>query len=75
MMKEQRLRLRCDFCASSGKPGHLWLGGKDYIECPQCLGAGGQIGVLELVEQFIQPGKVFIPAQRIFSVQGRPNEA
>lgn len=29
----------CDFC-SKAKPGWLWLGGADYVECPDCEATG-----------------------------------
>ena len=48
--------LPCDMCGARGK---LWLGGRDYLECPQCEGAK-KIPVIE--EQF-KPveKKIFIP--------------
>ena len=29
----------CDVC-SKQKPGWCWLGGADYVECPNCEGKG-----------------------------------
>lgn len=36
----RRIVVPCQRCAPSLKPGHLWLGGRDYVECPDCEGAG-----------------------------------
>lgn len=54
--KEQRVTLVCDMCAGSSKPGYLWLGGSDYVECPQCF----TTRTIPLVEQRIIPGKTFV---------------
>lgn len=53
----QRIVTRCDLCAPSTRPGLLWLGGGDWVECPQCVG-----GKLEIIQQDVQPvGRIFIP--------------
>ena len=59
--RETQLHLTCDFCRRSEKPGYLWLGGKDYVECPQCDGDQR----MTILEQVVLPG-------RIFAVGGRP---
>lgn len=49
------MKIKCDVC-SPRKPGFLWMGGNDWVECPQCVG-----GLVELVEQHIKPrGRGFI---------------
>lgn len=53
--KETRVTLRCDMCAGSLRPGLLWLGGKDYVECPQC--GGDQ--KMPVVERLTTPGLLF----------------
>jgi NAD-dependent SIR2 family protein deacetylase len=58
--KGQRIESRCPTCRDAVKPGLLWLGGKDYVECPDCGGpSGGHPGVFILYEQTIMPGKSF----------------
>lgn len=59
-MRETRVYILCDLCLSSGKQGYLWLGGKDYVECPQCFGTGRKRGRLEIVEQVITPSRIFV---------------
>lgn len=54
--KEQRVTLVCDMCQGSSKPGYLWLGGSDYVECPQCF----TTRTIPFVEQLIIPGKTFV---------------
>lgn len=54
--KEHRLTLACDLCGRSSKPGYLWLGGSDYVECPQC---GGD-KKMDIVERLIVPGLTFV---------------
>jgi len=36
----ERKAAPCPTCRSSSKKGHLWLGGKDYVECPDCNATG-----------------------------------
>lgn len=40
----------CDVCARSTKPGRLWLGGADWLECPQCEGLAKVERVTEVVQ-------------------------
>jgi hypothetical protein len=54
--KERRLLLSCDLCRGSSKPGFLWLGGSDYVECPQCFASR----TVEVVERLVVPGKTFV---------------
>lgn len=54
--KEQRLTLACDLCRGSSKPGYLWLGGADYVECPQCETSRK----VEIVEQLYTPSRLFV---------------
>jgi hypothetical protein len=49
---EQKLRMVCSTCKRRGR---LWLGGKDYVECPHCDGTG----VIELVEARVEPPKIY----------------
>ena len=59
--KGQRIELRCPTCRDAVKPGLLWLGGKDYVECPDCGGpSGGHPGVFRMWEKTITPPKVFV---------------
>ena len=34
----QRTRVRCPLCLAALRPGLLWLGGRDYLTCPDCDG-------------------------------------
>ena len=57
----QHLEIHCPDCRHSRKKGLLWLGGKDYVECPSCGGpSGGHPGVLYMWERAITPPKHFI---------------
>jgi len=47
--------MRCDLCAGGTKPGYLWLGGSDYVECPQCAGDRQ----MDIVEQIVTPSRIF----------------
>lgn len=54
----KRLFVRCDLC-SPRRPGLIWLGGTDWVECPQCAQTPGKI---EIVEEEVKPrGKLFLP--------------
>jgi hypothetical protein len=54
-VKAQRVTIRCDLC-SPRRPGLIWLGGADWVECPQCVD-----GKVEAVETKVEPrGRVFI---------------
>ncbi len=46
-MAAERFTLRCDLCKGRRR---LWLRGPDYLECPQCAGAG----VIEVVQSRAQ---------------------
>jgi hypothetical protein len=36
-----KIATRCPTCRHTEKgPGLLWLGGSDYVECPDCAGTG-----------------------------------
>lgn len=52
-----KLRLRCPTCRHSTRPGLLWLGGKDWVECPDCEGTTWFV----MYEERIQP-----PPSRVF---------
>jgi DNA-directed RNA polymerase subunit RPC12/RpoP len=52
-MPGQRIATRCPTCKNSLKKGHLWLGGGDYLECPDC----GGTTIFVMFEQRITPGK------------------
>lgn len=51
----------CDVCNGRGK---LWLGGADYVECPDCLATGK----IEFNEYKVRKVKrtVFVPGMRGF---------
>ena len=34
---------RVKHCVACNASGRLWLGGNDYIECPNCKGRGGAV--------------------------------
>lgn len=36
MARSEKLLVRCPDCARSTRPGLLWLGGSDWVECPTC---------------------------------------
>lgn len=36
----ERKEMPCPRCQRSARRGLLWLGGKDYVECPDCGGTG-----------------------------------
>jgi len=58
--KGQRIESRCPTCRDAVKPGLLWIGGKDYVECPDCGGpSGGHPGVFVMYEETVIPGKSF----------------
>jgi hypothetical protein len=48
----------CDVCAKSTQKGWLWLGGGDWVKCPQCLGTGvisGEMSTWEPTRRIILP--------------------
>lgn len=56
MASATRHFILCDFC-SKRRPGLLWLGGDDWVECPYCVK-----GKVEVIQQECPPtGKIFIP--------------
>ena len=54
------MRLVCGLCASSHRPGLLWIGGSDYLECPDCNGTTKIEAVAER----------FTPFERLVSMAG-----
>lgn len=50
-----RIERRCPTCQGRKL---LWLGGGDYVECPDCDGSG----VFVLYEQRISPKTIILPA-------------
>lgn len=52
-----KIDAKCVLCRESLKPGYLWIGGKDYLECPDCNGTGRFL----MIEERIQP-----PPTRVF---------
>lgn len=52
-----KINERCFLCRESLKPGYLWIGGKDYLECPDCNGTARFL----MIEERIQP-----PPTRVF---------
>jgi len=53
-------KAKCPTCATSTRPGLLWLGGNDWVECPsEC-----DRGTIEIHEQR------FAPTERTISVGG-----
>jgi hypothetical protein len=55
--KTKTIKLKCDFCKNSQVKGHLWLGGGDYVICPQCDGTQEVI----MLECKVEPDKIFMP--------------
>lgn len=53
---------RCPTCAQSTRKGQLWLGGDDWLVCPDCDGTT----VMEAVEERFTPVErtVLIPGLR-----------
>jgi DnaJ-class molecular chaperone len=56
---DRKLQGPCTLCHGSTKKGHLWLGGSDYVQCPDCMGTG----VVTFIETLVNP-------KRHFAVQG-----
>ena len=53
-----KLTLVCDLCNAKGL---IWLGGKDYLECPQCNGTKKFV----MFENRITPARhILVPGQR-----------
>jgi len=56
----EKLAIVCPTCFQSQRKGLLWLGGKDYLECPDCGGPSGKHpGVFRMWERMITPPKRF----------------
>ena len=53
------MKVRCPTCAGSTRKGLLWLGGNDWLECPDCI--EGQTEVI---------ATPFTPRERIVSMVG-----
>lgn len=51
----------CDICAKSTEPGQLWLGGGDWVTCPQCNGSGKIDGTLT---QIMPTRKIILPTRQ-----------
>lgn len=51
----------CPVCVQSTVNGRIWLGGTDWLECPQCDGSGKIERITERVQARIQ--ERFLPLQ------------
>jgi len=62
----QRKTGPCPTCLRSARRGLLWLGGNEYVECPDCGGpSGGHPGVFLYYEELIVPGRsILVPGRR-----------
>ncbi len=57
----QRKTGPCPTCLRSTRRGLLWIGGNDYVICPDC----GGTGTFVCYEQRITPGRsIQVPGQR-----------
>ena len=55
-IRKRDFRQRCGACVKSTEPGWLWLGGGDWVKCPNC-----ETGWNSGVETVIEPTrKIFI---------------
>jgi len=55
----QKVAMPCPSCRGGLRKGLLWIGGKDYVECPDCGGpSGGHPGVFVMYEEEITPGTI-----------------
>lgn len=54
------MKVPCVTCAKSTRPGLLWLGGGDWLECPDCDGTRE----IEVIEER------FNPTERTISIGG-----
>lgn len=50
----------CDLCSKSSRKGLLWLGGGDWVECPDCGGTGVDVAYADY----------FTPKERTVSIAG-----
>lgn len=66
----QAFAIRCKQCGGKAK---LWLGGDDYLECPQCLGAGTIAVQQHNVQARVR--KVFIPGMPAFEMVDLPHRS
>jgi DNA-directed RNA polymerase subunit RPC12/RpoP len=57
-VKKQDFSWRCATCAKSTEPGWLWLGGTDYVQCPNCDKGIAAAGVQTSIEP---TRKIFLP--------------
>lgn len=66
----ERFIIRCSQCEVRGK---IWLSGNDYLECPQCQGAGS----IEIHQHKMQARvrKVFVPGMPAFEVVDLPRRS
>ncbi len=57
--RDFKVEAQCGLCETRGR---LWLGGRDYLECPDCLGTGKVL----IVEERYTPKErtVFVPGLR-----------
>jgi hypothetical protein len=37
----------CPVCRAARYPGRLWLGGREYVDCPECEGTGRLTGFIQ----------------------------
>lgn len=54
------MKARCPTCAGSTRKGLLWLGGDDWVECPDCQ----ETGAVEIIAER------FTPRERTVSLAG-----
>lgn len=59
-----RIKTPCLTCSGSTRKGMIWLGGTDWLECPNCID-----GVMEVHESRFTPKErtVFIPGLRPYT--------
>ncbi len=55
-----KLEAPCTTCIGTSRRGLLWLGGSDYLECPDC----GGTGVMQMIAER------FTPVERLVSMVG-----
>lgn len=53
-MAYSRRIMACDMCAKSTRKGALWLGGGDWVECPNCQGTAEVEAITEVVQAHTQ---------------------
>lgn len=52
----ERIERWCPTCAPSSRRGLLWMGGGDYLRCPDCNGTG----TFTMYEQLKTPPRHFL---------------